>query len=130
MVERSAEHVTAMVERYAWACTEGTGDDVAALFAENAQLRDPYDGPTITGRPAILEFFSKGVALIDLMALAGPISITGDAASAAVPIRAEVTLDGVALEIRSVDVFYFDDDGLFGAMHAFYGPTNVGPRAG
>jgi hypothetical protein len=42
--------------------------------------------------------------------------------------RAEVTLEGNALVMDTVDVFFFGDDGSFSAMHAFYGPTNARPR--
>ena len=127
MSQRSAEHAVEAIERYARACTERRADDVAALFAENAELRDPFDGQTVTGRENIRDFFKQGVDLIDLLAVAGPIRVTGDAASAAAPMRAEVTLEGNALEMDTIDVFFFDDDGLFSAMHAFYGPTNVRP---
>jgi hypothetical protein len=66
--------------------------------------------------------------MIDRLAVNGAIRVTGDAASAAAPMLAEVTIEGNALVMDSIDVFFFDDDGLFSAMHAFYGPTNVRPR--
>ncbi len=125
MGPRSADHAVEMVERYVLACTESRADDVAALFAEDAELRDPFDGQVHTGRGAIREFFRQGVGLIDRMSLAGPIRVTGDGATAAAPIFAEVTMGGASLEIDSIDVFFFDDAGLFAAMHAFYGPTNI-----
>jgi hypothetical protein len=99
------------------------------LFAEDAELRDPFDGQTITGRDAIRSFFEQGVGMIDLLTVAGPIRVTADAASAAAPMRAEVTIEGSKLEMDTIDVFFFDEQGHFSAMHAFYGPTNVRPRA-
>ena len=128
MAEKSAEHAVAMVERYALAATEQRVDDIAACFAVDAELRDPFDGPTVSGRDAIREFFRAGVHMIDRLAVNGAVRVTGDAATAAAPMLAEVTIDGNALVMDSIDVFYFDDDGLFSAMHAFYGPTNVRPR--
>jgi len=128
MEQRSVEHAVEMVERYSRACTDSRADDVADLFAENAELRDPFDGQTITSREAIRAFFKQGVDMIDLLTVAGPVRVTADAASAAAPMRAEVTIDGSRLEMETIDVFFFDDDGLFSAMHAFYGPTNVRPR--
>jgi hypothetical protein len=41
---------------------------------------------------------------------------------------AEVDIDGSKLEMDTIDVFFFDEEGLISAMHAFYGPTNVRPR--
>ena len=41
---------------------------------------------------------------------------------------AEVDMQGTKLEMDTIDVFFFDDDGLVSAMHAFYGPTNVRPK--
>lgn len=128
MAERSAEHAVWMVERYALAATEGRVDDIAACFAENAELRDPFDGPTVTGRDAIRAFFQAGVHMIDRLAVNGPIRITGDAASAAAPMIAEINMNGTKLEMDTIDVFFFGDDGLFRAMHAFYGPSNVRPK--
>ncbi|HZQ57121.1 MAG TPA: nuclear transport factor 2 family protein [Acidimicrobiales bacterium] len=128
MAERSPEYAGEMVRRYALACTESRADDVAELFAEDAELRDPFDGQAVKGREAIREFFRGGVGLIDLLEVAGPVRVTADAAVAAAPMFAEVTLDGTALSMDTIDVFFFDEDGLFGAMHAFYGPSNVRPR--
>src|SRR5437762_2988995 len=116
-----------MVERYSRACTESRADDVADLFAEDAELRDPFDGQTITGREAIRAFFKQGVDMIDLLTVAGPVRVTADAASAAAPMRAEVTIAGAKPEMDTIDVFLSDDDGQFAAMHAFYGPRHVRP---
>ena len=69
-----------------------------------------------------------GVHMIDRLAVNGPIRVNADAASAAAPMIAEVTVDGASLEMDTIDVFFFDDDGLFSAMHAFYGPTNARPE--
>lgn len=128
MGNRSPEHAIAMIEKYALAATEGRVDDVAALFAEDAELRDPYDGETQHGREAIRTFFAAGVDMIDRLAVNGPVRVTGDAASAAAPMIAEVDIQGTKLEMDTIDVFFFDEDGLFSAMHAFYGPTNARPR--
>jgi steroid delta-isomerase len=128
MTTRSAEHAIAMIERYALAATESRVDDIAACFAQDAELRDPFDGPIIRGRDAIRAFFEVGVAMIDRLAVNGPVRITGDAASAAAPMLAAVDMQGTKLEMDTIDVFFFDDHGLFSAMHAFYGPSNVRPR--
>ena len=128
MSTRTPEHVTAMIERYAKAATDSDVDGVVACFAENAELRDPYDGPVMTGRDAIREFFAVGVTMIESLTVNGPIRISGDAASAAAPMLAQVDMQGTKLEMDTIDVFVFDDDGLFAAMHGFYGPTNVRPK--
>jgi len=128
MTNRSAEYLVGMVERYALACTESRADDVAELFAQDAELRDPFDGDVIKGREAIREFFRGGVGMIDLLEVAGPVRVTGDGSTAAAPMFAQVTIDGAQLDMDTIDVFFFDDDGLFGAMHAFYGPSNVRPK--
>jgi hypothetical protein len=50
MTTMSAEHAIAMIERYALAASESRVDDIAACFALDAELRDPFDGPIIRGR--------------------------------------------------------------------------------
>lgn len=128
MDPRTAEYAIAKIEEYALAATESRVDDIAALFAEDAELRDPYDGTPQHGREAIRAFFAEGVKSIDSLAVRGPVSITGDGAAAAAPMTAHVDLGGTKLEMDTVDVFLFDESGLLSAMHAFYGPTNVRPK--
>ena len=128
MGDWTADDVVAAIEAYARSATDGRVDDIAALFAEDAELRDPFDGPVVRGRKAITEFFRAGASMIDRLAVAGPVRVTADARSAAAPMVASVTIEGAALEMDTVDVFFFAADGRFSAMHAFYGPTNVRPR--
>jgi steroid delta-isomerase len=128
MAEKTPEHAIEMIERYATAATDSDVEGIVACFAEDAELRDPFDGPVITGRQAIREFFTVGVTMIVRLAVNGPVRITGDAASAAAPMLAEVDMQGTKLEMDTIDVFFFDDDGRFSAMHAFYGPTNARPK--
>ncbi len=129
MMALSAEHALSVVEQYAGAATESRVDDIAALFSETAELRDPYDGEAQQGREAIRAFFAAGVSMIDRLSVNGPIRVTSDARSAAAPMVAWLDMNGTKLEMDSIDVFYFDGDGLISAMHGFYGPTNVRPRA-
>jgi steroid Delta-isomerase len=126
--ECSAGHAVAMIERYARAATQSDVEGVVACFAQDAELRDPYDGPIVRGREAIRDFFRLGVPMIEKLAVNGPIRITGDSATAAAPMLAHVEMGGSKLEMDTIDVFYFGDDGLFSAMQAFYGPTNVRPK--
>jgi steroid delta-isomerase len=128
MTESATVRATETVETYALALTESRVDEVVALFAEDAELRDPFDGPIIQGRDAIAEFFAAGVAMIDSLRVVGPVRVTADGKSAAAPMFAEVNIDGTPLEMDTVDVMFFDDAGLIVAMHAFYGPDNVRPR--
>ncbi len=129
MSQRSASDAVATVESYALALTESRIDDLVALFTEDAELRDPFDGPILRGRAALSEFFGQGAALVDRLSVSGPVRVTGDLMSAAAPMLAEVTMQGASIDMDSVDVFFFDDAGLISAMHAFYGPTNVRPKA-
>lgn len=124
----STEQAIAAVEAYATACTETRVDDIAALFAEDAELRDPYDGDPVVGRDAIRAFFEVGAPMIELLAPNGPIRVSGDARSAAAPMLVHVDMGGTKLEMDTVDVFFFDADGRISAMHGFYGPSNVRPK--
>ena len=128
MAEWTSEQALAAVEAYALRRRRAATTTSPRVFAEDAELRDPFDGQTVSGREAIREFFRGGVEMIDLLAVAEPVRVTGDARSTAAPMKAEVTIDGASLVMDTIDVFFFDDDGLFSAMHAFYGPTNVRPK--
>ena len=124
----SADHALQMIRRYTRAVSDGRVNDVAALFAENAELRDPFDGQAQHGREAIRAFFEGTGELVDSLAVDGEVRITRDARTAAAPMHADVVLEGTSLEMDAIDVFFFDDNGLFSAMHAFYGPTNFRPK--
>ena len=49
MAEKTPEHAIEMIERYATAATDSDVEGIVACFAEDAELRDPFDGRSSPG---------------------------------------------------------------------------------
>jgi steroid delta-isomerase len=128
MGEWTAADAVAAVERYVAGVSASDIDAIVALFTEDAELRDPYDGDTHRGHDALRAFYAAGAGAVERFSLDGAVRVTADARSAAAPLVCEADIGGAKLNIHTIDVFFFADDGRFAAMHAFYGPTNVAPR--
>ena len=59
----SAEHIQKTYEQYAAAWSRLDIDAVLGLFAADAVVHDPVDGPALEGVDAIRAYFSRGVEL-------------------------------------------------------------------
>ena len=102
-------------------------DAVMSMFAANAVLHDPVDGPVREGLGAIREFFGGGINGVRACRLACPVHISADCRHAAVSAYSEVELgEGISI-IETTDVLISDDDGKVSTMTAYWGPTNVRP---
>ncbi|HZP29067.1 MAG TPA: nuclear transport factor 2 family protein [Acidimicrobiia bacterium] len=117
-------HIVRVFEEYTGALTRGDAAAAAALFAPDAVVRDPIDGPVLEGTAKIREFFAGGEGILHSLELTGPVRIAGDGVHAAAPMRARLDFgDGPKL-LDTLDVMTFDDDGRVVSMDAFYGPSN------
>lgn len=113
---------------YARALTESDLEQVVALFAADAVVRDPVDGKALTGLAAIRAYYDKArFALLDMVP-SGPAGVPEDGSSAAVPVRALVRRPGGQLVILdTIQVFEFAPDGKITRFTSYYGSTNVRP---
>jgi len=121
----NARDIEQVFEKYVAAWSSLDLDGVAALFASDAVVRDPVDGPAVHGRDKIRTFFEEfGGPVVRGMKLAGPVHISGDCRHAAARIDAEAQVGEGTSTVEALDVFTFDDDGLITTMDAYWGPTN------
>ena len=119
-----ASDIEKVFEKYAAAWDSHDLDGVAALFAADAVVRDPVDGPAVEGRDKIRVFFEEfGGPVVKGMKLAGPVHISADCRHAAARINAQADVGDGLSTVEALDVFTFDDDGLI-TMNAYWGPTN------
>lgn len=119
-----AEHIIAVLERYAALMSAGDTDGIAALYAPDARLRDPISGPEHIGQDAIRawyqESFDNNGGAIE-MRLEGTVRVSGRYGAAAL-----IAVAGHgSLRIETLDVMEFDDDGRVVRMDAYWGPGNV-----
>lgn len=120
-----AEHVRRVFERYVELFSAGEADAIAALFAEDAVVRDPVTAPAATGRENIRDWFQSAFDSVRgsmHMELEGAVRIAGHFAAAAMVVRAPDHGDGFLVE--TLDVMRFNADGLIATMDAYFGETN------
>ena len=123
-----ADAVRVVYETYARALVDGDVDAIVRLFADNATLNDPVDGPAVVGATAIREFFDSRRGVVTAMELAGPVCVAADGSTAAAPYRVVVSRDPAPTRLLdSIDVFEFDAAGRISAMRGYWGPSNSRP---
>ena len=118
------EHIVRVFEQYTDALTRADPDAAIALFAADAVVRDPVDGPVLDGTAKIREFFAAGKGVLEYLRLSGPVRIAADGLHAAAPMRARLDFGEGPKELDTLDVMTFDDEGRVLSMDAYYGPAN------
>jgi steroid delta-isomerase len=123
----TAKDIEQVFEQYAAAWSKQDVDAVAALFAPDAVVHDPVDGPGVEGREKIRAFFADFGAPILAMRVAGPVHISADCRHAAARMDADARLGDDLTHVEALDVFTFDEEGRIQTMNAYWGPTNFHP---
>ena len=120
------DHMRAAVLKYFASFATADVDSIVGLFAENAVIRDPIDGPPMKGREAIRNFFSSGFDYVggayDFVP-EGAVRIAGNFAACA----AIATCDKATppFQLDTLDVMEFGADGKIVSMKAYWGPANM-----
>jgi steroid delta-isomerase len=109
-----------LVQRYLDTVVNGSADDVAALYAEDATLEDPVGcGEVHIGRQAI-EGFYKNVEGAEVKSELLSFRAGGTEAA----FMFALTVAG-AMRIEVIEVMAFNNDGEITSMKAYWGPENV-----
>jgi steroid delta-isomerase len=110
----------AIVERYLHTVTNGTADDVAALFAEDATLEDPVGGGEVhIGRQAIAGFY-KNTGGVEIETELLTFRSGGHEAAFVFAI-----IVGGAMRIEPIEIMTFTGDGQIASMKAYWGPDDI-----
>jgi steroid delta-isomerase len=118
----SAEQIAASVHRYLEAVANGTADDIAALYADDATVEDPVGGEVHIGRPAIHGFYKaieSASRATELLAL----RVAGR--EAAFMFAITVGAGEHRVRIEPIDAMVFDDEGKIASMKAYWSPADV-----
>lgn len=108
------------VQRYLDTAANGSADDVAALYAEDATLEDPVGGGEVhIGRQAIAGFYKnvEGVEVTTEL-----LSFRAGGSEAAFVFAITV---GGAMRIEPIEVMTFNSEGQITSMRAFWGPADI-----
>ncbi|OCC24474.1 hypothetical protein MB02_06850 [Croceicoccus estronivorus] len=112
-------------ERYAALFTVGDTDGIAALYAEDAVVRDPVTSPAVEGRENIRAWYQSAFDSMGggmEMKLEGAVRIAGHLAAGALIVRTHN--HETVMRVETLDVMEFGDDGLIRRMDAYFGPSN------
>jgi steroid delta-isomerase len=125
MISSTPQHIRAIFTAYTDCHSAGDVDGIVALFALDAVIRDPANGPEQRGRAALHSFFTAGIAAsggpVD-MKLEGAVRIAGNQGAAALVVR---TISGSPVyRVETLDVMTFGPDGLITEMVAYWGPES------
>jgi steroid delta-isomerase len=121
------EDIRQVYDRYFTALVEHDIDGVMAMFAADAVLHDPVDGPVREGIEAIREYYGGGLDAVQVCRLAGPVHISADCHHAAISGYTEADLGYGMVIWEAIDVMTFSDDGKVATMTTYWGPTNIRP---
>lgn len=117
------DRMIAAVHGYIAAFEAGSADAVAALYAEDATVEDPFGTPAHHGREAIRAFYAESMKTGAKLTLDGEIRIAGD--YAVFPFSVHLHYDGADMRIDVIDTFRFNDSNEVVEMRAYWGPSNM-----
>lgn len=120
----SAEHIEATVHRYLDLVANGTAEEIADLYADDATVQDPVGGETHIGRHAIHGFYKaiqSAPRHTELLAL----RVAGH--EAAFMFAITVGAGEHRIRIEPIDVMVFDAAGKVSSMKAYWSPANISP---
>jgi steroid delta-isomerase len=119
------QEITDTVHRYLDLVANGTAEQIAELFADDATVEDPVGGGEVhIGRHAIRGFYANLESLpraTELLTL----RVAGHEAAFLFAIL--VGPEGGRVRIEPIDVMVFNSDGKVAAMKAYWSPANITP---
>ncbi len=117
------DKITAAVNGYIAAFSQGSADLVMDLDADVCSVEDPVGSPLKDGRDAVRAFYEASMQTGAQLTLTGPIRVAANEATFS--FTARVALGDVKMEIDVIDHMVFDEAGKITAMRAFFGPENM-----
>jgi len=118
----SNEQAEATVRSYLNLVANGTADEIAALYAEDAVLEDPVGAEPLVGRDNIRGFYATLESLTVTTELLDLRTCGGEAA-----FKFHIETDtgaGIAI-LEPLENMKFDDDGLITSMRAWWGDADM-----
>lgn len=124
----SPEHMREAVHAYARYFSDADINKILSLFAPEAVIEDPVGQGEHRGHAALGEFFRQGFEAVNgviLMRPEGAVRLAESAAACAM--IATCPRADQPFWMETLDVWTFNDEGLFMTMHAYWGPHNFHP---
>ncbi|WP_018598851.1 nuclear transport factor 2 family protein [Mycobacterium sp. 155] len=118
----NVEHITQTVNRYLELVANGSADEIAELYADDATVEDPAGGEVHIGRAAIRGFYAN-VENIKSKTELVTLRVAGH--EAAFHFRLTMDLGNSSMRVEPIDVMTFDGDGKISAMKAYWSPADT-----
>jgi steroid delta-isomerase len=118
----SNEKIREVVEAYVDLVSQGTADQVLALYADDATVEDPVGTDVRRGKDAIREFYAP----LESMEQEGRLLTARIAGGQAAFMFELATKAGDStFTLSPIDVMTFDDDGKITSMKAYWGESDM-----
>ncbi len=118
----SNEKIREVVEAYVDLVSQGTADQVLALYADDATVEDPVGTDVRRGKDAIREFYAP----LESMEQEGRL-VTARIAGGQAAFQFELATKAgdQTYTLSPIDVMTFDDDGKITSMKAYWGESDM-----
>lgn len=114
--------ITDTVHRYIATVSDGTAEDLAAFYADDATLEDPVGGEVHIGTRAIHGFYS---AVTGAQRECELVTLRVSGNEAAFHFRLTVAMGDSKMRIEPIETMVFDGDGKVTAMKAYWSAADV-----
>ena len=114
--------ITDTVHRYIATVVDGSADELAAFYADDATLEDPVGGEVHIGTRAIAGFYSAVTGLERQCEL---VTLRVSGHEAAFHFRLTIIAGGSKMQIEPIETMAFNGDGKVTAMKAYWSAADV-----
>ena len=118
----SNDRILDVINSYVDLVSNGTTDQIVALYADGATVEDPVGSEVLTTRESIREFYSKLEGLDKVGTLVTARIAGGEAAF---QFELATKAGDQTYTLSPIDVMTFDDDGRITSMKAFWADTDL-----
>ncbi|PBC42469.1 steroid delta-isomerase [Rhodococcus sp. ACPA4] len=118
----SSEELRDVVERYIHLLQEGTGAEIASLYAEDGSAEDPVGSAPKVGRAALEEFYNRATAMENVTE-ARVVRVAGNEAAAHFSVISKA--GDKTYTSAPIDTFTFNERGEIMRMRAYWGPGDI-----
>jgi steroid Delta-isomerase len=124
-----AQAITDTVNRYIALVADGTADELAGMYADDATLEDPVGGEVHIGTRAIAGFYSAFASPeAGLRRECELVSLRVSGHEAAFQFRLTVTAGDHKMRVEPIETMVFDDRGKVTAMKAYWSAADMTQR--
>lgn len=117
----SSAELKAVIANYVRLLQDGTGEEIAALFAADGRSEDPAGGTPNVGHAELLAFYSRTSSMVESAELLA-VRVTGHEAAAHFTVVSKA--GDQTYRSSPIDTFKFNEQGQITELRAYWGPED------